>query len=169
MKLYDKIVAKDKNAVNDFNNIVYVQQPRMILLLQMVLMQYSQGTHQEVRNLEAIEAVESLEEVHGGCWMSSSDEITIVFHLPVLKDSVKCYFFLNNSYKKNYSLQLWFMLFLLPLLRVSSPFTILACAIKLIKFVIIVYEYQRNKNFFLYLILITCMYPVHPHAFPCQK
>lgn len=41
MKLYDKIVAKDKNAVNDFNNIVYVQQPRMILLLQMVLMQYS--------------------------------------------------------------------------------------------------------------------------------
>lgn len=59
------------------------------------------------------------------------------------------------------------MLFLLQLLRVSSPFTILACAIKLIKFVIIVYEYQRNKNFFLYLILI--MYPVHPHAFPCQK
>lgn len=103
--------------------------------------------------------------------MSSSDEITIVFHLPVLKDSVKCYFFKKIILIKksiHYSSILkWFMLFLLPLLRVSSPFTILVCAIKLIKFVIIVYEYQRNKNFFLYLILI--MYPVHPHAFPCQK
>lgn len=47
------------------------------------------------RSLEAMDAVETFAAVHDGCLISSSDEMTIAFHFPVLKDSerknCKCY------------------------------------------------------------------------------
>lgn len=41
------------------------------------------------RSLEAMDAVETFAAVHDGCLLSSSDEMTIAFHFPVLKDSEK--------------------------------------------------------------------------------
>lgn len=47
------------------------------------------------RSLEAMDAVETFSAVHDGGLLSSSDEMTIAFHFPVLKDSerknCRCY------------------------------------------------------------------------------